>query len=263
MPASSLNPTKRFSNRVENYLRYRPRYPDQVISILRERIGLESPHAVVDVGSGTGFLAELFLKNGNSVTGVEPNREMREAGDDYLGGYPAFRSICGTAEHTGLDTASADMVVAGQAFHWFDAEAARREFLRILRPPGRTALVWNHRKIDETPFLAAYEALLRRYAVDYETVVHRTISADENLLAGFFAPDGFQLDVIRDHEQVFDFDGLKGRLLSSSYAPAPGEPNHDAMLSELARTFNEYQQGGVVRFLYDTMIYHGCLKPAR
>lgn len=263
MRTSGLNPTGRFSNRVENYLRYRPRYPREVITVLREQHGLDEGHAIADIGSGTGFLAELFLDNGNQVTGIEPNKEMREAGATYLGTYPGFSSRNGTAECTGLEEESVDFVVAGQAFHWFNPVAARTEFLRILRSPAHVALIWNHRKTHATPFLIAYEDLLRRYAFDYDKVAHRVVSSDESLIATFFAPHGFQLDVIYDHEQVFDLDGLTGRLLSSSYAPVRGEPHHETMLGELRRIFNEHQEGGTVRFLYDTMIYHGTLGHAR
>lgn len=231
--------------------------------MLREQHGLDAGHVIADIGSGTGFLAELFLDNGNQVIGIEPNKEMREAGETYLGGYPVFSSRSGTAEGTGLDDESVDFVVAGQAFHWFNPVVAREEFLRVLRRPARIALIWNHRKTHATPFLIAYEDLLRRYAFDYDKVVHRVISSDESLITTFFAPDGFCLDVIYNHEQVFDLDGLTGRLLSSSYAPVRGEPHHETMLGELRRIFNEHQEDGAVRFLYDTMIYHGTPGLAR
>ncbi len=263
MKGSSLEPTKRFSNRVGNYLRYRPRYPRQIIPLLSETIGLEPSHVVADLGSGTGFLAELFLANGNPVYGVEPNREMREAGDSYLNARNGFTPVNGTAESTGLDDASIDAAVAGQAFHWFDPPATARELRRILRGPGRVALIWNDRKVDASPFLVEYEALLRKYVTDYDRVVHRTLSADEPAIAGFFGSGGYALTVIQDHEQVFDFEGLQGRLLSSSYAPVAGEPHHDPMMAELRRIFNEHQSNGEVRFLYDTKVYHGFLKPSR
>ncbi len=135
----------RFSSRVADYLRYRPHYPVGVLELLREHSGLSPAHAIADIGSGTGFLAELFLKNGNVVFGVEPNKEMREAGEEYLAAYPRFTSINASAEATTLSAASIDFVAAGQAFHWFAPEATRREFVRILRPDGWVAIVWNDR----------------------------------------------------------------------------------------------------------------------
>lgn len=257
-PAMSINSTARFSDRVENYIQYRPRYPEEVLDILREEIGLAPSHHVADIGSGTGFLAELFLKNGNLVYGVEPNREMREAGEKLLAAYPNFRSIDAPAEMTTLDDRSVDIVTAGQAFHWFDGDRAKEEFRRILNPEGAIVLVWNDRKIDATPFLAAYEDLLQRFAPEYRTVYHRTIIADDaHDLERFFAPGGFRRRVVPDYTQLFDFDGLKGRLLSSSYAPNQGDPAHEPMIAALRTIFDEHQIDGHVAFIYDTEIYIG------
>ena len=164
-----LSPTVRFSTRVENYVRYRPGYPDAVLAWLRAECDLTPAAVVADIGSGTGKLAELFLRNGNRVFGVEPNREMREAGEGMLAGFPNFVSVDGAAEATTLPAASVDFVTAGQAFHWFDRQTARREFARILKPGGWVVLVWNERRSD-SPFLRDYEALLREFASEYEQV---------------------------------------------------------------------------------------------
>ena len=115
-----LDPTKRFSNRVENYLKYRPRYPAAIIPLLESECGLTPETLVADVGSGTGFLTELFLKHGNRVLGVEPNAEMRSAGERLLAKYPTFCSVNAMAEATTLADSSIDLIIAGQAFHWFD-----------------------------------------------------------------------------------------------------------------------------------------------
>ena len=143
---------------------YRPRYPLGVLNLLREHGQLSPAHAIADIGSGTGFLAELFLKNGNAVFGVEPNKEMREAGEEYLAAYPRFTSINASAEATTLLDASVDFVTAGQAFHWFAPEATHREFPRILRPNGWVAVVWNDRSTSSTSFADAYEDLLHATA---------------------------------------------------------------------------------------------------
>ena len=147
--------TRRFSSRVDNYVKYRPSYPPEVVELLAAECGLTPGALVADIGAGTGLLAELFLQNGYRVLGVEPNREMRQAGERLLGDYPHFTSIDGTAEVTTLADKSVDIITAGQAFHWFDREKARAEFARILRPGGWVALVWNERRVDATPFLAA------------------------------------------------------------------------------------------------------------
>jgi SAM-dependent methyltransferase len=251
------NPTLRFSNRVADYVLYRPRYPHGVLDVLRDRLGLVPESIVADIGSGTGFLAELFLANGNPVYGIEPNREMREAGERLLTDYPNFTSIDATAEATTLADSSVDFVTAGQAFHWFDPERAKAEFRRILKPGGHIALVWNQRQVGSSPFLVAYEELLRAYADDYDDVCHRAMAAnDEGRLREFFAPDPMGVEVIPEHIQRFDFDGLKGRLLSSSYMPTEGDPRYVPMIAALRSIFDRFQSDGAVRFEYDTMIYY-------
>ena len=250
------DPTKRFSSRVENYLKYRPRYPADVLDILAEGCGLSPKWVIADIGSGTGFLTELFLKNGDPVFGVEPNKEMREAGESYLKRYAHFSSIDGMAENTTLPPGSVDMVTAGQAFHWFERDRAKKEFTRILRPGGWCAIVWNERRTGGTPFLAAYDRLLWEFTAEYREVSHRRIT--EPVLAEFFAPNAFQTRTCRNR-QTFDFEGLKGRLLSSSYTPEPGQAGHDPMMAELARLFAEHQEDGTVVLEYDTNVYFGRL----
>ena len=246
-----LSPTQRFSNRVDNYIRYRPSYPREVVELLRAECGLTLDAVVADIGSGTGKLTELLLPHTKQVFAVEPNLEMREAGERLLQEHPNFTSINGTAEVTTLPDRSVDLIVAGQAFHWFDRERTKVEFKRILKPGGRVALIWNDRQVDSTPFLIAYEALLRSLGTDYEQVNHRNIDAEK--LRQFFgrAPRMKSFPYV----QPFDFAGLKGRLLSSSYAPAEGEPGCDAMLANLRAIFDAHQQGGQVAFRYDTVVY--------
>ncbi|PYS30033.1 MAG: SAM-dependent methyltransferase, partial [Acidobacteria bacterium] len=135
-----------------------------VTDLLTEECGLTQQSIIADIGSGTGILSELFLKNENQVLGVEPNAPMREAGERLLERYSKFKSIEGAAEATTLLDDSVDFVSAGQAFHWFDQKLARDEFSRILKPSGCVVLIWNERRIDSTPFLRAYEQILFRRA---------------------------------------------------------------------------------------------------
>jgi len=245
--------TKRFSDRVENYVRYRPSYPPEVVDLLEREAGLSSDSVVADIGSGTGISAEMLLKAGFSVIGVEPNGPMREAAERLLADYTNFKSVEGTAQETTLPDQSVDLVLAAQAFHWFAGEETRAEFSRILKPGGKVALLWNVRLVDTTPFLRDYEALLLRYGTDYNTVRHETI--DSKILGGFFRR---MYDLHKfPNVQTFDYEGLEGRLLSSSYAPAPGHPNHASMIAELKRIFGLYQQGGMVSIDYITEVYLG------
>ena len=250
------DPTQRFTGRVDIYARYRPFYPRAILDLLETRCNLTSASVVADVGSGTGILSELFLKNGNRVLGVEPNAEMREAGEKRLEHYPRFTSVAGTAEATTLDDACVDFVTAGQAFHWFDVKRTRTEFGRILRPGGWVVVIWNARRRDTTPFLAAYERLLQVHGTDYEQVEHGRRAA--GMVDEFFGSDGYEAASF-DNAQTFDLDGLKGRLLSSSYLPGPGEPGSGVMLREAEELFLEHQTNGKVTIEYDTKVYYGRL----
>lgn len=252
-----MEPTLRFSSRVENYARYRPGYPAGVLDLLQERYGLTSSSEIADVGSGTGALARIFLENGNRVFGVEPNAEMRLAGERLLAEFPGFTSVAATAEGTTLVGRSVDFVTAGQAFHWFDPGPTRREFARVLKPGGRVVLVWNARHKEGEGFPAAYERLLETHGTDYTEVNHGLRGSAEAVRA-FFAPETVEVWSF-ENSQRLDLPGLKGRLLSTSYAPAEGEPGSAEMLAELEDVFRRYQDEGTVTVRYDTRVYVGRL----
>ena len=246
---NSFNPTQRFSSRVEDYVKYRPSYPRQIMAWLSERCGLSPSSVVADVGSGTGLLTQLFLDNGNRVYGVEPNAEMRLAGEHFLSAYPNFISVNGTAENTSLPAASVDFVAAGQAFHWFYGAWAGAEFRRILKPGGWVALIWNDRDTTSAPFLRQYERMLQTYSTDYAQVDHK--NTDVATLGISLERKDFA------NAQMFDFAALKGRLMSSSYAPQENHPQHEPMLKELRRIFDAHNQNGVVEFKYTTQVFAG------
>jgi SAM-dependent methyltransferase len=254
-----INPTLRFSSRVENYVKYRPGYPTSILATLTKECRLTAGSVVADIGSGTGILSEIFLKHGNQVLGVEPNHEMRKMGEQLLRKYPVFTSVNGTAEATTLPDFSVDLVAAGQAFHWFDRERTRKEFARILKPDGWVALIWNERLTDTSSFLRGYEDLLQQYGTDYVAVDHRNVDTDA--ITAFFAPQPFTLKQF-ENRQIFDYDGLKGRLLSSSYAPETGHPKHQPMLDNLRALFDKHQVDGKVCFDYTTLLYFGRFSPS-
>jgi len=254
----SADPTSRFSSRVENYIRYRPGYPRSVVELLAGECGLTPASVVADVGSGTGILSELFLRNGNRVYGVEPNREMREAGERLLSTYDNFVSVEGRAEATTVAAGSVDFVTSGQALHWFERDAARREFARILRPGGWVVAVWNDWNADASPFLKDYERLLIDFSTDYQEVSRKS-GNDDDLVYPYFGPGEVRLKTF-GNQQVFDFENLKGRLMSSSYAPEPGHPNFQPMMERLASIFERHKENGRVVFGYDTKVYYGQLR---
>ena len=253
---SVAEPTERFSDRVGDYLRYRPRYPQALVSVLQEEVGLAPEWVVADVGSGTGLSAEPFLDHGNLVFAVEPNAEMRRAAQERLRHRPRFRSVDGSAEATGLEEASVDLVVVGQAFHWFDRERSREEWIRILRPPRWVVLVWNTRRLTGSGFLEGYEALLREFGTDYQEVRHDRM--EPGALEAFFGGPVRRRTL--PHRQVLGYEGLEGRLRSTSYVPSPGHGNHQAMLGALQKLFGEHQMGGRVTMEYETEIYTGRLQ---
>ena len=245
---------------MENYTRYRPGYPAEILDLLRQRCGLTEESGIADVGSGTGALARLFLENGNRVFGVEPNQEMRVAAEHLLRRYGQFTSVAARAEETTLPHASVDFVTAGQAFHWFDPDPTRREFARILKPGGCVALIWNTRRTEGEPFLAGYERLLRSHGTDYREVYHGRRASRENI-RGFFHPDPVE-EATFENRQAFDLEGLKGRLLSSSYVPDVGKPGHSEMMEAASRLFEEHQIAGQVVLKYDTQVFFGPLSGA-
>lgn len=244
-----FNQLERFSNRVENYIKYRPGYPEQIIDFLKNT-GLTSDSVVADIGSGTGISSEMFLKNGNKVIGIEPNKAMREAAETLLKNYPKFESIDGNAEKTGIIENSIDFIVAGQAFHWFDVDNAKKEFKRVLKPSGYVVLIWNE-KDNKSEFGIEYEKILDLYGSDYQQVKHANI--DKSVFETFFA--SYQLELFNNY-QVFDFDSLKGRLLSSSYIPLEGDENKK-MLEQLEELFDKYNLDGKIKFAYTTKVYCG------
>jgi len=241
---------KRFSSRVENYIKYRPKYPLEIIDFLEKKEILAKNTVIADIGSGTGILTKIFLDHGNLVYGVEPNKDMREAAEKILKSYSTFTSIEGSAEDTGLDDYSIDLVIAGQAFHWFDVEEAKKEFKRILKPNGYIVLIWNDRIKSGSNFNSDYERFILKYGTDYKEV-----RKNEGNVNRFFR---YQ-KIFFDNYQEFDFPSFKGRILSASYIPLPDSPIFPKMLLELEGLFSKHQRNGIVRLEYDTKVFYGQL----
>jgi len=249
-----LDSKARFSSRVANYVKYRPSYPSAVLDLLVSRLGLSASSVIADVGSGTGISTALLLQSGATVFAIEPNREMREAAEVQIGAASGFRSVDAAAEVTGLADSSVDLVVCCQAFHWFDFELARAEFRRILRGDRWVALVWNDRAVAGSNFIEGYETLLKTYSPEYLDVKHKDLdgsSIEPFFLAGTMTMSSFP------NSQRFDYEGLEGRLLSSSYAPVAGDPGYEGLIEGLRDLFARYSSGGVVEFPYDTKVFLG------
>ncbi|WP_127128096.1 class I SAM-dependent methyltransferase [Pseudoflavitalea rhizosphaerae] len=250
-----MDSTKRFSNRVEDYVKYRPHYPGAIVSFLAGHYDLTPDKIIADIGAGTGISSKPFLEEGYKVIAVEPNREMLDKAIELLSDFPDFSPVSGTAEKTTLKAHSVDAIIAGQAFHWFNREKCKTEFRRILKNAGLLAVIWNERLI-ESPFEIAYDALIVKYASDYVKVDHRNISMED--MVRFFDPAPVELNVF-SNKQVFDFEGLKGRLLSSSYMPAKGDAGYDAMIEDLELLFHRFKENELIVINYATKLYSGIL----
>jgi len=250
------NNTKRFSNRVDNYVKYRPAYPIAIINYLQDHFDLNNDKIIADIGAGTGISTSLFLDSGYQVWAVEPNKEMRERSVELLNHYPKFIAIDATAENTTLSNNSMDAIVASQAFHWFDVERSKAEFKRILKTDGVVVLIWNERK-TVTPFEIEYDNFIIKHGKDYVKVDHRNISDKD--IETFFYPHTCALKIF-DNYQAFDFNGLKGRLLSSSYMPDKGEIDYEEMIPDLEKLFEKYKEDNLIRINYNTKLYAGKFK---
>ena len=254
-------PTKRFTNRVQYYAQYRPGYPDTLVELLKQEVPLSPTMVIADIGSGTGLLSIPFLRYGCTVYGVEPNAAMREAGERLLRQYAAFSSVDGAAEATTLPDQCVQLITAGQAYHWFDVERARTEFLRILQPDGYVILAWNFRRTDTTPFMRAYDALPEEWR---NLPVHRPQATPSEDVAAkpshpLFGDVEPQVRLL-EHRQEFDWEGFRGRVLSESSTPLPGDPRHAPMMAALRQLFDAHQEQGKVIFYYDTLVRYGRLQ---
>lgn len=246
----------RFSDRVERYVKYRPGYPDALVASLTKRMkGIRAP-IVADLGSGTGKLTKPLLEKGCRVYAVEPNREMREYAEADLAGFDNFVSLDGEAAATGLKDGAFDLVTVGQAFHWFAHGEAVEEFRRILKPGRGVALVWNDRFTGADGFHDRYEELIKTWCPEYSESSHKQYSAEK--LSSIFTGWGMEHEVFANYQE-FDFDGLRGRLESSSYCPLSGSPGHDDLMDRLKQLFDEQQKRGFVRIKYRTLLFYFLL----
>lgn len=249
-----MDSKQRFSNRVDNYTKYRPSYPKEAIDYLYGELGFREASTIADIGAGTGIFTKLLLDRGSRVLAVEPNPEMRAAAEQSLGGYASFVPVDGSAERTQLDDQSVDFIVSAQAFHWFDLPLSKEEFHRILKPGGKAVLIWNRRTTSGSPFYSEYDDLLRKYGRDYEKVNHMNLQDDD--FARFFAESGYAR-LTFGNQQTFDYEGLRGRVLSASYIPLPGEEGHESLMAELRDYFDRYETEGKIVFHYTTELYVG------
>lgn len=254
----SNNNTTRFSDRVDNYIKYRPGYPAEMISYIELEILPKNLTGinVADVGSGTGILTKSLLEMGLNVYAVEPNAEMKNAADKIFSECENYYSHPGTAENTGLPQNSVDLIFSAQAFHWFDVDKAKSEFRRILKSENdEVILIWNKRLTSGTEFLTKYELLLKKYSTDYNKVNH--VNIERKGFKEFYGKDGYK-KVVFKNVQSFDREGFMGRVFSSSYVPLEGKEN-EIIKNSLNKLFDEFNINGKVEFVYSSVLYRGKL----
>jgi SAM-dependent methyltransferase len=249
---SNCDSTVRFSERVEAYVAGRPRYPAAIVDHLAASGALPARGVVADIGVGTGLSAEPFLAAGHRVIGVEPNAPMRAAGAEFLARYPTYEARDGTADATGLNAGSVDLVIAAQAFHWFDPGRFRAESLRILRPGRWAALIWNDRDLSGTRFLAGYEALLVEYGNDYLAIRYKHQGTGAiPIYFGGRAPVAAEFR----HQRRMDWATLAALAGSASYLPAPGQPRHAGLMAALRALFDAEATDGSIEMRYTCRVH--------
>lgn len=244
---------ERFSDRVANYVKYRPSYPKPAIDYLFEN-GIDKNSVICDIGSGTGILSKILIEQVCIVYGIEPNDKMRHYAEEDLKQYTNFKSLLAIAEDTGLKNNSVDAITAAQAFHWFDRSQCKKEFNRILKPDGKIFLIWNNR-INNTKFLKEYDGILYQYGVDYSTVNHQNLT--DEIFAEFF--NGQFEKKTFDNHQDFSLEEFLGRVFSSSYTPLEGHPHYELFLDSLHAIYKKYNKNGIVKFNYQTEVILGKL----
>ncbi|PUZ30177.1 Ubiquinone/menaquinone biosynthesis C-methylase UbiE [Chitinophaga costaii] len=245
-----MKPTERFSNRVDNYVKYRPTYPAALLQFMQQVFALRQHSPIADVGAGTGILTALLLQDGYEVFAVEPNDNMRQSANQQLSHFEHFHSINGSGEATTLPNGSVDLVTVAQAFHWLQPDKARQEFLRILKPGGHIALIWNLRT-THTPFEQAFEDIKQKYGHNY-TGIRKSHDPE---LKGFFGDLGLAEKTFT-HSMRMDLPALKGQLLSSSFMPLETDPTFVNVMEELEAAFAQYQENGLVTITYDTKLHY-------
>lgn len=250
----NVEPSERFSKRVELYDQFRPHYARAVIPFLQEAIALSPETVVADIGAGTGILSDLFLQSGNIVHAVEPNEAMRAAAEAKFADEARFHSVPAAAEETTLPENSIDLIVAGQAFHWFKVQEARREFARILKPEGWVALIYNSWNLPDSAVADAYRQVIDNYGIDYRRVSCQQRIGDD--MSELFGPAGYKEERF-ENPQNYDFEAFSGRAFSSSYSPLPGHPNYEPMKAALRELFEQHAVDGRLVFPYETAIYWG------
>lgn len=253
-----MDNTQRFTGLAANYRLGRPTYPPALLDYLYGPGGLTPKSVVADVGAGTGIWSQALLRRGNTVYCIEPNDDMRRTAAATLTAFPNCRLLSGTADQTTLTDQSIDYVTAAQSFHWFDPQAFRRECLRILRPRGRAALIWNIRDQSAPVHQDSY-GIYQTYCPSFRGF-HNGLMHDDSRIQTFFG--GAYTYVTFDNPIVYTEDTFIQRHLSNSYSLRPDDTQYAAFVGALKTLFHTYAVDGRVIMPCRTVAYVGVLTPA-
>lgn len=247
----------RFTGLSEIYSKYRPSYPSEMMDYLySSEIGMTSSSIVADIGAGTGKLSKLLLLRGSFVYCVEPNDDMRTAGEIELKDFDNFKYLKCSAENTSLLSGSVDFVTAAQSFHWFDREAFKIECRRILGKNGLVVLIWNSRQA-KNPAVLENDEICRKHCPEYSLKKETMRGGVPEDFIGFFRGE-FDYRVFANNIS-YNLDAFIGRSLSSSYSPKKDMPSYDHFIADLTEFFGRHEKNGIFDFPQVTQIYIGSV----
>jgi ubiquinone/menaquinone biosynthesis C-methylase UbiE len=249
MDTSSL-----YDNRVEYYLKYRPGYPDQYVSDLIKLKILQKSDVIVDMGCGTGLLAEIFLRNRNKVIGIEPNLEMRQAAENYLKKYLpiSFKCLNGKAESSTLDPISVNHIVCGESFHWFETHSAIKEFQRILIPNGYL-MIFSNWEYKNTDFAKQFNLIIQKHQFESNVKPPPKIEWNQIFHNGKYEKIQYPM------RKEMNFEQILGYALSLSRTPLPGDKAYEFFKNELKNAFNRFEKNTKILFEFKTKLKFGKL----
>ena len=242
-----------FSSKVADYIASRPDYPPSLFEFLRVECNLHPNATVADIGAGTGLLTEGLLAQGCNVVAVEPNAGMRAAADRLLAGRYGYRSTDGAAESIPAAESSVDLITAAQAFHWFEIEAARAEFLRVLRPNGKVALIWNDRVLSDPLHIALDEIFAHHGGTKRGALVAHEERSD---VPKFFGT-GVPVEMTWPHEHRLNEAGLVSLVFSRSYMPDRGSALGQDAGQQVRQIFGRFARSGEIIVRYATVAIVG------
>lgn len=242
-----MNPQSRFTSRAEDYAKYRPSYPSEVIDCIFS--GLDTSTLIAaDIGAGTGISSRLLADRGIQVMAIEPNIEMRKIASPHF----LVEFGDGSAENTGLSNASVNLITCFQAFHWFNPEPTLKEFARILKPQGKIALVWNDRNVEgKDQFTCQHDRIITQ--ASNNSPIHSRLDGKSKLqICSLFPKVEYRSF---PYQQAFDLDGLIGLAMSASYMPQSGIA-HERLIMKLTNLHQHYcDRDGLVYLQYQTSLY--------